>query len=94
MSNHLSDVSVQPTTVKSGSSVKASVDYQSDDGGPLHISSGGGFSISPNSQTLGATPSGNSTFSLTITRGSATTKSCLLTFSFFNSQRDILVDIT
>jgi hypothetical protein len=93
MSNHLTDVSASPIPLKSGLPTQVSVDYESDNGGPLHISCGAGFTLSPTSQTLNAAASGSITFPLTITRNGATTKSCRVVFSFFVSEREVLVEI-
>lgn len=92
MSNHLTAVIV-PASVVSGSPVQVTADYESDDGGALHISCGGGFSLSPGSKTFLSTPSGSSSFALTITRTNATTKCCRLVFGFFSSQREALVEV-
>jgi hypothetical protein len=94
MSNHLTGVSAIPIPVKSGSPTTVSVDYESDNGGPLHIACGAGFTLNPTGQNLSATPSGTTAFPLTITRAGATTRSCRVVFSFFVSERELLVEIT
>jgi hypothetical protein len=94
MSNHLTNVDVNPTKLKSGSEASASVEYESDTGGPLQLSSGAGFTITPSSKTLRATPSAVESVAFTITRGAATTKSCRVIFTFFESKCELLVEVT
>ncbi|WP_437672430.1 hypothetical protein [Sorangium sp. So ce131] len=94
MSNHMTSVNMSKDSVKSGAELEVRVDYESDDGGPIHVSCGGGFSVSPASHAVGASPSGTARFPVKITRGNSTTKSCRLVFQFFNSTREKLVEVT
>lgn len=94
MSNHITDVTVNPNTVKSGTATQASVEYESDTGGPLQLSSGSGFSVQPSSVSLPSTPSSVTPVSVTITRGAAKTKNCRLIFTFFESKFEVLVEVT
>jgi len=94
MSNHLTNVDVVPAELKSGSDATASVEYESDTGGPLQLSSGAGFTVTPSSRTLKATPSAVENVRFTVTRGTATTKSCRVIFTFFESKCEVLVEVT
>lgn len=95
MSNHLIDVSATPNSIANGASTKIDVEYESDDGGVIQIASGGGFAISPHSINAPASPNAHAIANITITRGTATTRSCRLIFTFLSSSpREVFVEIT
>ena len=95
MSNHMLSVDLDTNKVKSGDELSVSVAYESDDGGSILISTGGGFSVNPSSHHVAAAPSGIATFSVKISRNSSSTTRCRLIFHFGSSMpRENFVEVT
>lgn len=94
MSNHIVNVSTSTHSMVSGSTISVQVEYESDDGGPVQVLTGGGFAVNPTAHTVSPAPFATVTVPLTVTRGSATTRSCRLVFQFFSSSRELLMEVT
>jgi hypothetical protein len=86
MPNGLTDVSPKPTSIKSGSTVKLTIKYQSKVMHDLTLSASGTFTVAPAKQSLAPSNDGVATLDVIVTRGDPHDPAdCLLTCNFFNS---------
>jgi hypothetical protein len=92
MPSHLNSETT-PKTVTSGTAFLVTITYESTSNGDIALGVDDGFTIAPPKYPVTASSPGAATFNVTITRTTATTKGCTVTYTFGNQLAPLITEV-
>lgn len=92
MSNRIVNARADKGSIRSGSATNLTVDYESEDDGTVQVVAPDGFTIAAAPPPALASAVGSISFPVTIHR-TGQHKTCRLRVSFFNTSRDVTVEV-